>query len=166
VLFRSLDHSPNKFLGNEMFVTFNKIAAYENFYHQFPETFWGHVWNNIKLFFYSFCSCCTSSEARMNLYKRMKLTVNLAPEPEDVIWENLEFSEWSRVLRKFIVFSISLLIIGLSLGVVVGLNYFQFYAENKGWSSNRCVKYAISILISLFISGINYIMTSVFKELT
>jgi hypothetical protein len=81
--------------------------------------------------------------------KTLDIKVEEAPEPEDVIWENIGLSDWEKTKRKLITFSVTFLLLGVSLGVVFGLSKVQ--QDN---SENRY----LSILISLILIGFNKII--------
>ena len=54
---------------------------------------------------------CDKIRVRLLCRKRHALLVLAAPEPSDVIWENLEFSGMQRLQRRFIILLLNLFII-------------------------------------------------------
>ncbi len=147
-----------------LLVTFKTIKDAENFYNEFPQTFLSKLWVFIKnLRYYLFC-CCYSKEKIERFHRRKKMKVYHAPEPEDIIWENLEFTTWNRFQKSLKIYGISLLLIGLSFGIVIGLTYLQ-NKSNEG-SKNTFMKYGISLLITGVISLINMIFQWILDYLT
>lgn len=110
------------YFSNVAFVIFDKIADYEEFYSWFPHSFLNAVWFKFKRIF----SCCCSSKLKgkdSNWFN--SFNVERAPEPEDVIWENLYFSNSERLKRKIRTYFYSFLLTIVNLGVILGLNYAQ-----------------------------------------
>jgi hypothetical protein len=44
-----------------------------------------------------------------------------APEPTDILWENLKTSTFSRINRSFFSFIATIILIGASLGSIIGI---------------------------------------------
>ena len=78
----------------------------------------------MKNFCYIITSCCDRSKDNINALKR-NVKFEAAPEPEDVIFENLELSQLQRLLRIIGIYIISLIICGVSLGIIVGFNKYK-----------------------------------------
>ena len=152
-----------------MLLSFNKIKDKEIFLEQYPHNFFGKIFYILKnLQYYLFC-CCISKERRTKFNRLKGLDAYDPPEPEDIIWENFDISERKRILRTIGVFCICLLIIGLSLGCVLGLTLLQdiLYNNNrKQESTNIFLKYLISLAITIVISIINAILQEVLERLT
>ena len=83
----------------------------------------------------------------------MNLKIERAPEPEDIIWGNIGLSDGQKLCRKFVTFSITIIILGLSFLAVYGLSVAQL--NNAGNSF-------LSILISLVISLINILISRIY----
>jgi hypothetical protein len=71
-----------------------------------------------------------------------------APEPEDVIWENIGIPDYSIILRKILTYFVTILLLCASFGIVYGLTMLQFTYTNE----------ILSIAISLSITVINIIL--------
>ena len=72
---------------------------------------------------YYLCCCLIDKKKRKRL-ARERIRVYLAPEPEDVIWENMEFSVFQRFYRIIIIYFLSFLLIGFAFVVVYLLNNY------------------------------------------
>lgn len=111
------------YFSNVAFIIFDKITDYEEFYSWFPHTYLSLIWFKISKIL---SSCCRykfnggKDEKWFNSFK-----VERAPEPEDVIWENLYYSDSERLKRKFKTYFYSLLLSIVNLGIILGLNYAQ-----------------------------------------
>lgn len=88
-------------------------------------------------------------------YKKRYITVNRAPEPNDIYWENLSISKAERLKRIAITYIAVLVIIGCSFGIVYGLD-----------EAARTTQGFISIVISLVIVIFNAIIARVIISLT
>ena len=119
--------------------------------------------NSKRRFLYCCCSCCLSEEYKNNLKKKFKLVVHLSPEPEDIIFEHLEYTFPKRVLRTIILFFFSLLLTGISFGIVVLLNYYQ-YKQEKKMKNKYIIKYVLSFLIAIVVSSINKLIRLLFTK--
>jgi hypothetical protein len=73
-----------------------------------------------------------------------------APEPEDIIWENIGIPDREIRKRKMFTYFITLLLLGVSFGIVYGLTILQLTYENS----------ILSIAISLSITVINIAIDS------
>jgi len=70
--------------------------------------------------------------------------IRKAPSPEEIKWTNVGFPYKSKLLRIFLVYGVSLVLLAASLGITYGLNTI---ASKDTW---------VSILISIVITGINF----------
>lgn len=134
------------------------MMYYDNFPNSIIEWIWNVFANNLIL---RLCCCCLSEEQQRNLRMKTTLSVETAPSPQDVIWENLEFGHFNRILRSLIGFALSLLAVAVSFGIVLGLNFAQAEAT-KEIADNAILTYGISIAITLVISGMNIVMSRLF----
>ncbi len=161
-----IDKLENKnLLNGVVFATFNTNKEYNDYLEQFPSSFFSKVSFNIYYLFavYLF-RCAFSAKARENLRKKIKLRVERAPEPQDIIWENLQYTGMERVKRTCYVYFISILLTGVSFGIVFGLNYLQ--SSTRTVLDNIYLRYGLSIVISVIISVINYLITYIMTSLS
>ena len=90
----------------------------------------------------------------------------MAPEPEDIIWENIEFDIWFRIKRCLIIYLITIFLLLISFFIVLGLTYLKEYLIKHKISSGFIVKYGVSLLITGTISGLNEIFYYLLGKLT
>ena len=64
-------------------------------------------------------------------YLENEVRVKRAPEPTDIIWENLKFKRREKILPRSILAIIVFSTIALSLGVIFIGNWFQVYYCEK-----------------------------------
>ena len=108
---------------------------------------------------YYICFCCINSSKRKQYFLKNKMIIEQAPEPEDIIYENLEFSQIERLFRILLVYIISFIIIAICFFFILYLNKFQIESDKE--KNSIVKKYGISLSISLIITIIN----SVFQKL-
>ena len=147
------------------FVTFNTETEAEKYYKQFPHSFIHKLFSNIASGCCLYTCCCfLSDEKKKKLRRKQTIAVSKAPEPQDIIWENLENHFISRLSKSIVGYIVSILCIGASFGIVLGLNYLQYQSE-KDFENNLILKYGISLSITAVISLINFLMSTFFKFL-
>ena len=153
----SEDINENNFAG-VAFISFNTLKEQEDFLSQFPSNIFSYFLKWLKNFKYIFCFCCFKKKLKENL------DALSAPEPEDVIYENLEYSYIEGSFRTFIVYIISIVLIGICLGIFIGINILQDKINEK--AIHKILSYVIS-LINTFVSSIlNYVFQMILDFLT
>ncbi len=110
------------YFNNVAFVIFDKIADYEEFYSWFPHSILSFIWFKFKRIF---CCCCSSNKSGKDTKWFDSFKIEKAPEPEDVIWENLSFTDAERFRRKLKTYFYSFILTIINLAVILGLNYAQ-----------------------------------------
>jgi hypothetical protein len=96
-----------------------------------------------------YLSCCQNAlYFQLESKFESKVVVTRAPEPEDIIWDNIGISSCSIYLRKLMTYFVTLLLLGASFGIVYGLTALQETLKNS----------ILSIAISLSITLINIII--------
>ena len=152
--------------GGAAFVTFNSIKQQEDYLSKLPNNFFDYFISFFKNLFYMFCSCCTKKDS-LNYYKR-HITFEAAPEPEDVIFENLEIKPFQRIINTFIVYLVSFIICGVSFVAIFYLNDLQKKIDenNKSNTSHTILLYIISFGITGVTSAIDIVLEIVLEILT
>ena len=156
----------NNFTGS-IFLTFNTIQQKEEYYSNHNK----NILINILTFFkeakYYCCYCLINEKSKKRFFRRKNLKVSTAFEPEDVIWENIEYDKWFRFKRLVLIYIFTLFLLFLAFLIVLGLTYLKEYLINqKITTSYIIVRYGISLLISASISGINEIFYFLLEKLT
>lgn len=106
---------------------------------------------NSKLRYY--LSCCQAGN-RFKFDrdgKEYNITIERAPEPEDVVWTNLGMSDGEIIKRKLITYLVTIVLLGASFGAVYGLSRAQMATQGN---------MILSLAISGVISFINVILGS------
>ena len=150
----------NNFCGC-IFATFNTIQDKDEFYNKFPHFFIESILFYIKNIKYYLCCCFIDKKNNIQHRTRERISVYLAPEPEDVIWENMEFTSFQRLYRIIIVYSLSFILISGAFLAVYYLNNIQ-----KGISYNGILKYIASFSITIVISILNIFLEIIMKFFT
>jgi hypothetical protein len=152
----------NNFCGC-IFATFNTIKDKQEFYNNFPHFFIESVFYYIKNIKYYICCCFIDEKNRKNR-KKERIRVYLAPEPEDVIWENMEFTLFQRFYRIIIIYSLSIFLILIAFYLLYILNYYKEITDDKNWA--QILKYIVSFSITIIISILNFILKFIMKYFT
>ena len=71
----------------------------EKFLDQFPKNFIMNLILSIKNQKYFLCGCFITKKKKKEFFLKKNIKVEVAPEPEDVIFENLQYSSFQRNLR-------------------------------------------------------------------
>ena len=154
------------YFGGAAFITFNKTSQQEDYLKQLPNNFITYIIKGFKDIIYLFCSCCMNKNS--TTYLKRNITFEAAPEPEDVIFENIEVKPVKRILRTALVYFISVILCGVSFAAIYGLNLLQKYVDEhqKSQTSHIVLLYVISFVISGVTSGMDVLLEIVLEILT
>ena len=72
-----------------------------------------------------------NKEKKNNFRMIKNISVFYANEPEDVIWENMEYSSKQRLLRRLLIYFISILLLLILFFIVYQLTYVQNSLNEK-----------------------------------
>ena len=146
------------------FITFNTIKEKEEFYNYYPHFLIEFILYYVKKGLFYLCYCCTSNNQNLNKkYSNKRIRVYLAPEPEDIIWENLEFTIFQRFYRIILIYFLSLILILIAFFIVYELTSIQDEIYDS-W--NGITKYGGAFLITIIISIINLLFEYLMKFFT
>lgn len=77
---------------------------------------WSHsFWNKLKRII-----CCQTNTLKIN--GKFPLARE-APEPEDIIWENLAYPSKEKLYRRLGTYGISILVMGICFAILFGLSF-------------------------------------------
>lgn len=160
----SNEYNKNHLLNNTAFFIFNKSKDSDEYNNLFPESILGYfslytLYALLKSVFY----CCSNNDYRKSLRKRLKHRCTRTEEPTDIIWENLEYSMFDRVKRTFLIFLVSLIILG---GSFIALYFISKKQNDYSKSESNFVKYGTSLGFSIIIFIINKLLQVALKYLT
>ena len=140
------------------FISFNTLKEQEDFLSQFPSNIFSYFIKYIKDLKYIFCFCCFKKNLKTNL------DAQKAPEPEDVIYENLEYSYIEGNFRTFIVYIISIVLIIICFGIYIGINILQDKINDK--AIHQILSYVISLINTCVSSALNFFFQMILDFLT
>ncbi|MCQ2816322.1 MAG: anoctamin [archaeon] len=153
--------SLNKFTGT-VIATFELEKEKETYLSYFPNSFLERIFSNMcSKVCLTCCDCLLSDDSRRKYSQRSKISAMEAPEPEDIVWENLEYRFMSKFWRSCLAYFICILLIGISFVCVIFLNKVQSDSEKDG-EDNYILKYGLSLAITAVSSGINVAVSKVF----
>ena len=142
-----------------VFVTFDNIKEQEKFLEPFPKNLIMNIFVSIKNSKYFLCCCFIDKYKRKRFLLKRNIAVDKAPEPEDVIFENLQYSSLQRFFRILLIYLVSFIIIFICFVIILAFNYLQLKLQRGNNGNKKALKYIISLLITLVIS----ILNSVFR---
>lgn len=155
-----------KNFANVAFISFNTISEQEKFLSKYSQNWLQTLILILKYFKYYFCFCCLSKESKKKWENERGETVFSAPEPDDIIFENLETTKFGRIIRTFTTTLISLMIIAISFIIVVLLTLAQERIDKMSFGAKNFSKYAVSLGMTGAISIVNIIFQSILESLT
>ena len=163
---KDLEKNPDKHNSGAYFVVFKYMEMKDKFYDFFPTYIPSKIFIRIKYFFQNILfNRCVSERTKRTNYLRKQFTVYHATEAYEVIWQNMGYSVCQKTLYLFSSFFITIILIGISFGIVVSLNYVQYNLSNE-YESHEIYEYLLSFLISLIISIINSLGRKLLKVVT
>ena len=159
-----LNQNPNKYNGGTFFLIFNKIQMKDEFAQFFPSSYFlKFIWR-IRYFFENvICGCCINEGRRERTRLKISLDVVNDVEPYEVQWENMGFSRGERNLRLFFSILAFVVLLVVTLGVIIALNYLQRKIKEK---QKNFWEYVISFLISIILAVVTAVGKIIFKKLT
>ena len=152
--------------SNVAFISFDTISEQENFLNKYSKNWIQKIIFYFRYFKYYFCFCFLSKGTKRKLENERGETVSSAPEPDDIIFENLETTKFGRIIRTFITALISFVIIALSFTIVVLLTLAQEKIDNMSFGAKNFSKYAVSLGMTGAISVVNIIFQGILESLT
>ena len=162
----AIQYVTDKNFTGYMLISFNTIRDKELFLAEYPHHFIDMIFywlKNIK--YYVFC-CCVNKDKRIKFNRAKQIDAFDPPEPEDIIWENFNFSARQRGMRTLLVFLACLGIIFISLCIVFGLTFLQDIHNDLNKEGNIIIKYLVSLAITVVISLINTILQLILEKFT
>ena len=155
----------NNFAGG-IFVTFNTIKQKEEYYNLYPHYFFEKVILLFKLIKYYLCWWCLNKKTKKFFLRKKDLKVTLSPEPEDVIWENIEYDTNFRIKRGIFTSFMTLISLLIAFILVLALTYLKEYLAETKLFAKVLVRYGLSLLITGTIAGINVLFYHYLERLT
>ena len=152
--------------SNVAFISFDTISEQEKFLNKYSQNWFTSLLSTIKNFKFYCCYCLLSREDKNRWEKEKGESVSSAPEPDDIIFENLETTKFGRIIRTFITALISFFIIAISFIIVVLLTLAQEKIDNMSFGAKNFSKYAVSLGITGVTSLVNIIFQGILESLT
>ena len=110
-----------------------------------------------------FWSWCVNKSKENIYYLKRNIKFEDGPEPEDIWFENLEFSSVSRIARTFGIYIISLLFCELSIVIVMALTNLQQKIDSENTIGALSFMYLLSLAITVVTCVIDVILEMVFE---
>jgi hypothetical protein len=133
--------------GTSAFVTFRKQTEAKEIIDYWRQT-------ELETFSRYLTLCLHKYLFSRRTYQGNVIKIEQAPEPSDIIWENLNVSNWVKFVKKAKTFVVTLILIGISFVVVLSIKIYEYnvYVESgkKHISNSENVKIK---MISFFLSA-------------
>lgn len=88
----------------------------------------------------------------------VKYTLKKAPSPGEIFWSNIGMTAWKVFLSRLGTYSLTMLIIGISLGILLALKYAQLKLTQNDTANTHLFSFSSS---SIKVRGISLVMTLV-----
>ena len=155
-----------QYFGGAAFITFESIKEQELYLKNLPNNSIEYFFKFMRNLCYMLCSCCMNKSKENIYYLKRNVKFEMAPEPEDVIFENLEIKPINRIMRTFFVYFLSILMCAVSFVIIVALNKLQKFVDDKNNSNQELFLYIISLAITGVTTGIDFILEIILEFLT
>jgi len=154
--------------ANVVFVSFSTINEQEKFLEKYRKNLFEKIIFLFKNFKYIFCECFITNKREILKTREIDefIEVSPAPEPDDIIFENLSTKKIDRILLVCFTTFISFLFIAISFIIVVLLTMAQEKINNLSFGEKNFSKYAVSIAMTGIISTVNIILEIILEKLT
>ena len=152
--------------ANVAVISFNSIDEQEKFLSKYSKNLFSTFLSNLKFFIYYLCLCLLSKEFKSKLEKENRELVSMAPEPDDIIFENLEITKRKRFLFILGSTSISFIVIVVSFNIVVILTLAQKKIDNLPFGAQKISRFIMSLGMTGVISLVNVIFQGMLEKLT
>ena len=158
----------NRNFANVAFISFSTVSEQETFLKKYKKNFFQKIIFFFKNFKYFFCKCFLSKESEILDISEIDkfLDISAAPEPDDIIFENLETREIKRFFLICFNSFISFLIIAICFIIVILLTMAQEKINNLSFGEKNFSKYAVSFAMTGIISIVDIILEIVLGILT
>ena len=159
-----LNSNPNKYNGGTFFLIFQKMQMKDEFANFFPNSYFLKLMWRIRYFFENIiCGSCINAGRKDRNILKISLEIERNVEPYEVQWENMGFSRGIRNLRLFFSILAFVVLIVVTLGIIIALNYLQRKIKEK---QKNFWNYVISLLISIILAVVTAVGKIIFKKLT
>ena len=152
--------------GGGAFITFNTIKQQEEYLSKLPNNFFDYFLDFVQNLIYLFFPCCVDKNT--TTYLKSKIKFEPAPEPSDIIFENIEARPIDRIIKTAVVYLISIILCGISFAAIYGLNLVQMSVDEnqKNHTTHVVLLYVISFAITGVTSAMDIFLEIVLEKLT
>ncbi|CAG9311615.1 unnamed protein product [Blepharisma stoltei] len=109
------------------FIIFNKVEDKKNCLKEYKNS-------------YIECCCCRKMKKHLMFRGKHELKVKQAPEPSNILWENIEYPRWKRNARRIFAIAPTLALMILSIALIYAIKYLQNEIPNENHCSELDVK--------------------------
>ena len=157
-----------KNFANVVFISFSTISEQEQFLKKYSKNFFEKVVCFFQNIFAIIFKCCKNKEDELKKINDINKIVEVtpAPEPDDILFENLDTTNTSRFFLVLLNTLISFLIIALSFTIIILLTMAQEKINNLSFGEKNYSKYAVSLAMTIIISIVNILFELILEILT
>lgn len=115
---------------------------------------------------------CGSGSFDSLLFERKVIKAKRAPEPSDIIWENIGASFWKKWLLRAITTLVTLIVLGICLGMIYGCTIYRksindsYKATDNQSFTDLSKNRMASILPALGVIAINFVLARLIRKFT
>lgn len=137
---------------NDMYICiFKNSDESETYLRKFsPDIFSKILDNLLYIMSHSICRPCFSEKNRKFYSKKISLRVERAPEPSDIIWENLKYRPMQKFFRSISVYCLTIVYLGICCVIFYCFNLFQkFLSKNSSEPVQNFIAFVFSMIVRL-----------------
>lgn len=100
-------------------------------------------------------------------FKGKVLSANMAPQPADIFWENLDVSKSKHLKLKAQTAFLAVIVLALAFGALLGMSYWKIYLSDqaKQTGQDSLALHLAPFLPSVFIMAVNVSMERILRRL-
>lgn len=117
-----------------------------------------------KTFFKTFRRNLKGVANKVQFPGSVNVLASRAPEPTDVLWENMGYTQKEKSRKKLITTLAAVIIIAAAFLLIVGMTWAQMMAAVK-WEDRKTVLSALALTVSLFVFVVNFLLGNTIKFL-
>lgn len=149
-----------KIQGTWVFVTFQKQSVCKQVVEDWDES-------EMQMFTRLWLKCKKKYNYNERTYNGHFINIEQAPEPSDILWENITVSTWVKIKKRIKTALITTIILLASFYILVSIKIYQYntYKDYGKISNSENMKLkAISLLLSVTIIVLNFLISEAIKH--
>lgn len=140
------------------FITFRSPLDARMVARKFNSTLLEYIWIRIRV--------AMGGKSRRQ-FKGKIISANMAPQPADIFWENLDVSKGRHLKLKAQTAFLAIVVLALAFGALLGMSYWKIYLSDKAKQTGKdsLALHLAPFLPSVFIMAVNVAMERILRQL-